>query len=89
VVEEQNGSAESIKDHVWGLGYVDDAVQTRVNTNPTGTASWSSYFHLQDEGNRIWMMVHAARFAPANLRFEGVVGSVVACWWSRERCEIA
>jgi len=47
-VEEQNGSAQSIKDHVWGLSYVDEAAQTRVNTNPTGHAELVNYYHLQD-----------------------------------------
>ena len=32
MVEERNGSNQQIKDHVWGLGYVDEAVQTRVHT---------------------------------------------------------
>ncbi len=48
VIEERNFSNQSIKDHVWGLSYVDEAVQTRVNTNPTGTASWTSYWLCQD-----------------------------------------
>jgi RHS repeat-associated protein len=47
VVEERNGSDQPIKDHVWGLTYVDEPVQSRVNTN-LSTPSWSSYFHLQD-----------------------------------------
>jgi RHS repeat-associated protein len=47
VVEERNGSDQPIKDHVRGLTYVDEAVQTRVNTN-LSTPSWSGYYHLQD-----------------------------------------
>lgn len=47
VIEEDNGSGEALKDHVWGLTYVAEAAETRINTNPTGTASWSNYFHLQ------------------------------------------
>ncbi len=47
VIEECNGSNHFIKDHVWGLTYVDEAVQTRININLT-TPSWTSYWHLQD-----------------------------------------
>jgi hypothetical protein len=45
VIEERNGSNQFIKDHVWGLTYVDEAVQTRINTNLT-TPSWTPYWML-------------------------------------------
>ena len=48
IIEERNGSDQPIKDHVWGLTYVDEAVQTRVNTTPTSTATWAAYYPLQD-----------------------------------------
>ncbi len=60
VIEERNGSNQSIKDHVWGLTYVDEAVQTRVNTNPTGTASWTSYWLCQDANYNVLGIVNAA-----------------------------
>jgi hypothetical protein len=60
VIEEQNGSNQSIKDHVWGLQYMDEAVQTRVNTNPTGTASWTSYWLCQDANYSVLGVVNSS-----------------------------
>jgi len=60
VIEEQNGSNQSIKDHVWGRQYVDEAVQTRVNTHPAGTASWTSYWLCQDANYNVLGLVNSA-----------------------------
>ncbi len=62
-IEERNGSNQSIKDRVWGLSYVDEAVQTRVNTNPTGAggaASWTSYWLCQDANYNVLGVVNAS-----------------------------
>ena len=57
VIEERNGSDYLLKQHVWGLGYIDELVQTGVNINPgvndpstTGTANTLDkfYFACQD-----------------------------------------
>ncbi len=59
-IEERNGSNQSIKDRVWGLEYIDEAVQTRVNTNPTGTASWTSYWLCQDANYNVLGVVNTS-----------------------------
>jgi RHS repeat-associated protein len=49
VVEEQNGSAQPIKQYVWGKKYIDELVQTSLNSNPTGqTTCDTSYWACQD-----------------------------------------
>jgi RHS repeat-associated protein len=52
IIEERNYSNIPIKDHVWGLTYVDEAVQSRINTVPSDSNpahwSWTSYWHVQD-----------------------------------------
>ncbi len=60
MIEERNGSNQSIKDRVWGLTYIDEAVQTRVNTNPTGTASWTSYWLCQDSNFNVLGMANSS-----------------------------
>jgi RHS repeat-associated protein len=35
VVEEQNGSAQTIKQFLWGLDYIDELIQTSLNSSPT------------------------------------------------------
>ena len=47
-VEEQNGSGDTIKQHVWGTQYIDELVQTGLNDNPGsdddgGTAGIQQY----------------------------------------------
>jgi RHS repeat-associated protein len=58
VLEERNGSDQPIKDHLWGLTYVDEAVQTRTNTN-LSSPSWTTYYHLQDANFNELGMVNA------------------------------
>jgi len=60
VVEERNGSDQPIKDHVWGLSYIDEALQTRINTDPTGTATWSSYWLMQDANSNVLGVVDSS-----------------------------
>jgi hypothetical protein len=36
VVEERNGSNQTIKQMVWGKRYIDELVQVSTNSNPTG-----------------------------------------------------
>ncbi|HUO10118.1 MAG TPA: hypothetical protein VM008_17560, partial [Phycisphaerae bacterium] len=38
VIEEHDGSDNLLKQYVWGLGYVDEAVQTAINSDPTNSS---------------------------------------------------
>ncbi len=38
VIEERNGSNLVIKQFVWGRGYIDELVQTSINSDPTNTS---------------------------------------------------
>jgi RHS repeat-associated protein len=51
VVEEQNGSAEPIKQYVWGLQYIDELVVTSLNSNPTGQTTCDTPYWACDDAN--------------------------------------
>ncbi|MCL2641786.1 MAG: hypothetical protein FWD53_13130, partial [Phycisphaerales bacterium] len=59
-IEERNGSDQIIKDHVHGLEYIDEILQTRVNTNPMSTATWANYYPLQDANFNVMGVVNAS-----------------------------
>jgi RHS repeat-associated protein len=49
VVEEQNGSGQTIKQFLWGLQYIDELVQTSLNSSPTTKSSCDVlYWACQD-----------------------------------------
>ena len=53
VIEERNGSDQVIKQYVQGSGYVDEIVQEAIDSNPIATASWLSYYPLQDAKHNV------------------------------------
>jgi hypothetical protein len=60
VIEERNGSNDVIKQHVWGLGYVDEAVQTAINSDPTNTSHQTcdqAYWLCQDANYNVLGLV--------------------------------
>jgi YD repeat-containing protein len=60
VVEEQNGSAEPIKQYVWGKRYIDELLQTSLNSNPTGqTTCDTPYWGCQDANWNVLGIVSA------------------------------
>jgi len=75
MIETRNGSDETLKQHVWGLTYVDELLQIAVNGDPatdndcleTG-ASDASYYALQD----------------ANFNVIGLVGQTVVKVWDEQ-----
>ena len=49
MIETRNGTNQTLKQQVWGVGYVDELVQTAVNTDPTADESCEvSYWACQD-----------------------------------------
>ncbi|HUO10464.1 MAG TPA: RHS repeat-associated core domain-containing protein, partial [Phycisphaerae bacterium] len=51
VIEEHDGSDNLLKQYVWGLGYVDEAVQTAINSDPTNSSHQTcdqAYWLCQD-----------------------------------------
>jgi RHS repeat-associated protein len=61
VVEEQNGSAEPIKQYVWGKQYIDELVQTSLNSNPTGqTTCDTPYWACQDANWNVLGIVNSS-----------------------------
>lgn len=60
VIEERNGSDDVIKQHVWGLQYVDEAVQTAINSDPTNSGHQTcdqAYWLCQDANDNVLGLV--------------------------------
>jgi RHS repeat-associated protein len=51
VIEEQNGSAQTIKQYVWGLGYIDELIQTSLNSNPTSQSTCDTPYWAEQDAN--------------------------------------
>ena len=50
-VEQRNGSAQTVKQFTWGLGYVDDLVQTSLNSSPTGQSTCDTPYWACPDAN--------------------------------------
>ncbi len=51
MIEERNGSNQTMKQHVWGLTYIDELVQVAANSNPTTGNSCSNLFWASQDAN--------------------------------------
>jgi RHS repeat-associated protein len=51
VVEEQNGSAQTIKQYVWGQTYIDELIQTSLNSNPTSQSTCDTPYWAEQDAN--------------------------------------
>jgi RHS repeat-associated protein len=50
-VEQQNGSAQTIKQFVWGLKYVDELIQTSLNSSPTSQSTCDTPYWAEQDAN--------------------------------------
>ncbi len=51
MIEERNGSNQTMKQHVWGLTYIDELVQVAANSNPTTGNICSDLFWAAQDAN--------------------------------------
>jgi len=55
MIEERNGSNQVLKQHVWGLTYVDELIQVAANSNPTsGTVCSNLYWRHRMPTSMCW-----------------------------------
>ena len=60
VIEEQNGSAQTIKQYVWGKQYIDELVQTSINSSPSSQSTCDvPYWACQDANWNVLGVVDA------------------------------
>ncbi len=61
MIEERNGSNQTMKQHVWGLTYIDELVQVAANSNPTtGNACANLFWASQDANFNVLGLVNAS-----------------------------
>ncbi len=51
MIEERNGSNQVMKQHVWGLTYIDELIQVAANSNPTTGNACSNLFWASQDAN--------------------------------------
>ncbi len=51
MIEERNGSNQTMKQHVWGLTYIDELLQLAANSNPTTGNACSNLFWASQDAN--------------------------------------